>query len=156
MDWLYTLTMSFFDNNIKATVKAGTYNPDTPASPFASLISYKARPLNGIWATAPYLHNGSVPSIYHLLLPAKRAGDPEEGEYRPDSFFVGSREFDPDVIGFKTSGYEGFEFSTDRVGNLNTGHEYAAGHTAVVPGEKPLPALSKEQRWDLVEFIKTL
>jgi RoxA-like, cytochrome c-like len=31
---------------------------------------YKARPLNGIWATAPYLHNGSVPTLYDLLLPA--------------------------------------------------------------------------------------
>ena len=30
---------------------------------------YRARPLNGVWATAPYLHNGSVPSLYWLLTP---------------------------------------------------------------------------------------
>ncbi|HJT15611.1 MAG TPA: di-heme-cytochrome C peroxidase, partial [Dongiaceae bacterium] len=35
-------------------------------SPF---LAYKARPLDGIWATAPYLHNGSVPSLFQLLLP---------------------------------------------------------------------------------------
>ena len=55
--------------------------------------TYKARPLNGIWATAPYLHNGSVPTLYHLLLAAKD---------RPKSFTVGSREFDPKNVGFRT------------------------------------------------------
>ena len=33
-------------------------------------MRYKARPLNGIWATAPFLHNGSVLTLYDLLLPA--------------------------------------------------------------------------------------
>src|SRR5262249_57074934 len=32
-------------------------------SEFRGLLTYRARPLNGIWATAPYLHNGSVPSL---------------------------------------------------------------------------------------------
>ena len=32
-------------------------------------LAYKARPLNGIWATPPYLHNASVPNIYALLSP---------------------------------------------------------------------------------------
>src|SRR6202023_2287344 len=45
-----------------------------PASMFLSETAtgpkYKARALNGIWATAPYLHNGSVPNLYELLLPA--------------------------------------------------------------------------------------
>lgn len=37
-------------------------------------LIYKARPLNGIWAVAPYLHNGSVPDLYQLLSPkAERA-----------------------------------------------------------------------------------
>src|SRR5260370_444906 len=42
---------------------------DSPAEP--NLLVYKARPLNGIWATAPYLHNGSVPNLYQMLLPPK-------------------------------------------------------------------------------------
>ncbi len=156
-DWLYTMGASFADNPIKSSIKSGDYNPDTTANPYASLLSYKARSLNGIWATAPYLHNGSVPSLYDLLLPSKREGDPEgEGfEYRPESFQVGSREFDPIKVGFRTEGYDGHKFTTRRVGNLNSGHEYAAGKTAQADGTV-LPALNKEQRWELVEFMKTL
>ncbi|NJL16003.1 MAG: hypothetical protein HC938_01190 [Nitrospira sp.] len=41
---------------------------------------YKARPLNGIWATPPFLHNGSVPHIYALLSPV---------EERPKTFCLG-------------------------------------------------------------------
>lgn len=46
----------------------------------ARLMVYKARPLNGVWATAPFLHNGSVPTLYDLLLPPDR---------RPKEFTVG-------------------------------------------------------------------
>mgnify|MGYP000928177939 CR=1 FL=1 len=135
--------------------------PDTTAVPFASLEAYKARPLNGIWATAPYLHNGSVPTLYDLLLPKKRDGDPDDGEYRPDEFQVGSREFDPKKVGFRTTGYQGFTFKThdkegkEIRGNSNAGHEYASGKTAQ-PDGKILPALSEKQRWDLLEYLKTL
>jgi cytochrome c peroxidase len=45
------------------------------------LFAYKARPLDGIWATAPYLHNGSVPTLYDLLTPP---------DQRPASFNVGN------------------------------------------------------------------
>ncbi len=154
-DWFYTLGMSFFDNDIKPSIKSGNYVPDTTANPYASLLAYKARSLNGIWATAPYLHNGSVPTLYDLLLPQKRPGDPEEGEYRPEEFIVGSREFDPVRVGFRSEGYAGFVFRTQRVGDLNSGHEYASGRTAQLDGTV-LPALTEQQRWDLVEFIKTL
>ena len=47
---------------------------------------YKARPLDGIWATAPYLHNGSVPNLDALLQPAAK---------RPLSFSIGVKTFDP-------------------------------------------------------------
>jgi hypothetical protein len=54
-------------------------------------------------ATAPYLHNGSVPTLYDLLLP------PSD---RPTSFYAGTREFDPVKIGFKTerSAENGFPY----------------------------------------------
>ncbi len=154
-DWLYTLGLSFFENEIRPSVKAGNYHPDTTAEPYASLLSYKARTLNGIWATAPYLHNGSVPTLYDLLLPVKRPGDPDEGKYRPTEFMVGSREFDPVRVGFRSEGYDGFLFRAYRVGDLNTGHEYASGRTAQPDGTL-LPALTEQQRWDLVEYLKTL
>ncbi|GAB1257304.1 hypothetical protein NBRC116494_18060 [Aurantivibrio plasticivorans] len=155
LDWLYTLGMSFFDNKIAYSVKNGNYNPDTTALPFNSLLSYKARPLNGIWATAPYLHNGSVPTLYDLLLPEKREGDPDEGEYRPESFQVGKREYDIERVGFVYDGYDGFTLSTDKLGNLNSGHEYGAGRTPQLDG-RVLPALNEDERWALVEYLKSL
>lgn len=96
---------------------------------------YKARPLNGVWATAPYLHNGSVPNIYQLLLPASE---------RSSVFYAGDREFDPIKIGQMSEEKEGlFEFDTSLYGNRNTGHEYGT-------------ELTDKQRYELIEFIKTL
>jgi cytochrome c peroxidase len=107
------------------------------------ILGYKARPLSGIWATAPFLHNGSVPTLYDLLLP------PAE---RPASFRVGSRRFDPERVGFVTapSAENRFEFRTRDAqgnviwGNFNGGHDYNNA------------ALSRRQRLDLVEYMKTL
>ncbi len=150
-DFAYT----FFDNEVRSSLKNGNYTPDTTAKPFASVMAYKARPLNGIWATAPYLHNGSVPTLYDLLLPKRRVSDPIEGEYRPDEFMVGSREFDPEKVGLKSIGYDGFLFRTSIWGNNNNGHEYASGLTPQPDGTF-LPALTKEQRLDLLEYLKSL
>lgn len=100
-----------------------------------SLLVYKARPLNGVWAPAPYLHNGSVPTLYDLLLP------PAE---RPTTFAVGRREFDPARVGFRTDPFAGgFAFDTSLPGNSNAGHEYGTG-------------LTDAQRWQLVEYLKSL
>lgn len=112
---------------MQSSLKHGNYTPDTSDNPFASILAYKARPLNGIWATAPYLHNGSVPTLYDLLLPKRQPGDPVEGEYRPDEFMVGSRAFDPVKVGLKSTGYDGFLFRTHIWGNNNGGHEFASG-----------------------------
>lgn len=142
-DWIVDITTTFFSNEIKPSIKQGRYDPDTTAMPLASMNSYKARPLNGIWATAPYLHNGSVPTLYDLLLPKKRANDPDNGKYRPDHFVVGSREFDPNKVGLKEND-QGFVFDTSKIGNSNAGHEYATYH------------LGEEDRMDLLEYLKTL
>ena len=50
---------------------------------------YKPRPLAGIWAVGPFLHNGSVPTIYQLLSPA---------DSRDKTFWVGTRDFDPSTL----------------------------------------------------------
>jgi hypothetical protein len=158
LDSMNESLISFLSNSIgvKQSSKQGKFDADTPANPYASLLSYKARPLNGIWATAPYLHNGSVPTLYDLLLPPnpEDAKNPSAGvecrpvpagvEYRPCKFMVGSREFDPERVGLKSAGYEGFVFNTKLPGNSNAGHEY---------GTK---VLSKEDRLDLLEYLKTL
>ena len=154
-DWAANLVTAYAENEIKSSIKNGNYDPDTTVNPLASLNAYKGRPLNGIWATAPYLHNGSVPSLYDLLLPKKREGDPDDGEYRPDQFEVGSREFDPVKVGLKSSGYKSFTFDTNFPANSNAGHEYASGKTAQ-PNGVTLRPLNKEEKLDLLEYLKTL
>ncbi len=165
LDWADDLLTSFLSNDIKPSIKQGNYDPDTTASPYASLRAYKSRSLNGIWATAPYLHNGSVPSLYELLLPkappdqqgakgGKKPSSPD-AEYRPDRFMVGSREFDPEKVGLKSSGYDGFLFNTDLPGNSNAGHEYGTVRRTL-PDGRVLEPLTREQRLDLVEYLKTL
>jgi len=115
---------------------------DQPPNP----IAYKARPLDGIWATAPFLHAGSVPNLYQLLLPAKD---------RAKTFHVGSREFDPKDVGFSTQPFPGsFEFRTSEVGNSNAGHE-GLNYTQVQEGGKNRD-FTEEERRALIEYIKTL
>lgn len=158
VEWVYDLVFSLRSNDIKASLKSGDYHPDTTAEPVASLVAYKGRALDGIWATAPYLHNGSVPTLYDLLLPV---------DQRPKKFMVGSREFDPQKVGFATEGYAGFQFLTAIPGNSNGGHEYGTRDTVMtnpdgtamknIDGtDKVLPALTEQQRWDLVEYLKSL
>ncbi len=106
-----------------------------------ALLAYKARPLNGVWTSAPFLHNGSVPNLYELLLPAKD---------RVKHFHLGSWEFDPKNVGYIASAVENdFIFDTTLPGNSNAGHEYGTGLY-------DKPALTEEERWALVEYLKTL
>jgi len=160
-DWLVDLIRSIHENQIKTSVKSGNYTPDTTDAPFSSLLAYKGRALDGIWATAPYLHNGSVPTLYDLLLPAgpandkkdkngKEIADPPGTVYRPKRFMVGSRELDPVKVGFKSNpddyhgAVPGFLFDTSLPGNSNAGHDYGTR------------GLSEQDRMDLVEYLKTL
>ncbi|HYP26354.1 MAG TPA: cytochrome c [Blastocatellia bacterium] len=107
-------------------------------------LSYRARNMNGIWASAPYLHNGSVPNLYELLLPASQ---------RSRTFYVKDMEFDTKRVGYKTGKVKNaFKFDTSKKGNSNAGHEYRDGpRTKGVIG----PALTDEERWALVEYLKT-
>jgi hypothetical protein len=103
-----------------------------------SVAMYKARPLNGVWASAPYLHNGSVPTLWELL---KR---PEE---RAARFFVGSRQYDPVDVGHRSvpeeAGVKYFDFDVSVKGNSNGGHKYGTD-------------LKDEEKRALVEYLKTL
>jgi len=112
--------------------------------PPASDRVYKAAPRDGVWATPPFLHNGSVPTLSDLLLPASE---------RPKKFCIG-REFDPVKVGLDTSGRSGsFTFDTALLGNSNAGHSFQAGPLGSgVIG----PLLTDDQRWDLVEYLKSI
>jgi hypothetical protein len=103
-----------------------------------TIPAYRARPLDGIWATAPYLHNGSVPNLYQMLLPP---------EQRVKQFHVGNVEFDPVQVGFSTepaADGASFLFDTAVPGNWNVGHDYSTR------------SLTDAQRWELIEYLKTL
>jgi hypothetical protein len=105
---------------------------------------YRARPLSGMWATPPFLHNGSVPNLYQMLVPA---------EQRDKTFYVGSREFDPKYVGYSTGPFEGgFEFRTDQPGNSNAGHEFRNGKGKGIIG----PELTDDERWAIVEYLKVM
>ena len=100
-------------------------------------IGYSSPPLDGIWLRAPYLHNGSVPTLRDLLKPP--------GE-RPPVFYRGYDVYDFDNVGFVSDGPEaervGFRYDTTRTGNGNQGHEYGTD-------------LSQREIDDLIEFLKT-
>lgn len=120
-------------NGLESTPKQGQLNPITEEDPSAELRSYKARPLNGVWASSPYLHNGSVPNLYALLLPP---------EARPVTFTVGNYEYDPAQVGYVSEGGP-FTIDTRQEGNSNAGHLYGT-------------TLSEADRVALVEYLKTL
>jgi len=106
---------------------------------------YKARPLDGIWATPPFLHNGSVPTLFQLLSPVSE---------RQSEFWVGNFEFNPKQIGYRSEKFKGgFLFDTRITGNSNRGHEFRAGcREDGVIGR----ALEPEERWALIEYLKVL
>ncbi|MGA9672087.1 MAG: di-heme-cytochrome C peroxidase [Terracidiphilus sp.] len=118
---------------------------------------YKPRPLQGVWATPPFLHNGSVPNLWELLGPVSK---------RSPKFFVGRRGFDPVHVGYATEPAKGssggFWMDTTIAGNHNTGHEFADGYVQYNPDPKAPksppgiigPALSDQDRTDIIEYLK--
>ena len=99
---------------------------------------YSNLPIDGTWARAPYLHNGSVPTLWDLL---------QAPERRPRVFYRGYNVYDAEKLGFITSGPEaeraGFRYDVGIPGNGNEGHTYGT-------------QLTDEQKRDLVEFMKTI
>ena len=108
---------------------------------FRKTFGYANMPLDGLWLRAPYLHNGSVPTLADLLEPTAR---------RPQRFFRGYDVYDPRRVGFVTTvategGRKYFEYDTRLPGNANHGHEGRAYGTELAPDEKTA----------LVEYLKT-
>jgi hypothetical protein len=98
---------------------------------------YLVAPLDGIWARAPYLHTGGVPTLAHLL---------SKKEPRPDSFYSGNRRYDEGRMGWvytedRDEGRRLFLFDTQLSGNGNAGHEFYVE-------DEDLPAM--------LEYLKTL
>ena len=104
---------------------------------YSKTDGYANLPIDGTWARAPYLHNGSVPSMWDLLQPV---------ETRPAKFYKGYGVYDPVNLGFVSQGPEaqaaGYVFDTTVAGNSNVGHLFGT-------------ELTDEEKWDLIEFLKT-
>ncbi|MDF5725217.1 MAG: c-type cytochrome [Rhizonema sp. PD37] len=108
-------------------------------SHFRKTNGYANVPLDGIWLRAPYLHNGSVPTLRDLL---------EVPEKRPKEFYRGYDVFDKEKVGFVSNvSHENdkkyFNFDTTLPGNNNSGHLYGT-------------ELSAEDKDALVEYMKKL
>ncbi len=130
-----------FDARLAEAVNATLYQERIAARPTGL---YAAPPLTGIWASAPYLHNGSVPTIAALLDPASR----------PQRFRVGGHALDFDRLGLRLgadggypAGYRPFSrpvwIDTRRAGLSNGGHDFGSG-------------LSAAERRQLIEYLKLL
>ena len=110
----------------------------------AIVDGYVAPPLDGIWASAPYLHNGSVPTLWHMLHPEGRPAIWRRTELNLDIEKMGLRFESLDAIPKRIKPAERrWYFDTTRPGKSNTGHDYPS-------------ALSEAERIDLLEYLKTL
>jgi cytochrome c5 len=108
---------------------------------------YVAPPLDGIWATAPYLHNGSIPTIAALLDSTTRP------QYWTRSF--DSKDYDAAALGWKfvtlnhgkdaepSASTKKVIYDTTKPGYSNTGHTFG-------------DALTSDERAAVIEYLKTL
>jgi mono/diheme cytochrome c family protein len=108
-------------------------------SHFRKTEGYANMPLDGIWLRAPYLHNGSVPTLRDLLEPPDK---------RPKEFYRGYDVFDQKNVGFVSNvpaegNHQFFRYDTMQPGNNSGGHVYGTD-------------LSAEEKDALVEYMKKL
>lgn len=114
---------------------------------FPQVGGYVAQPLDGVWATAPYLHNGSVPTLWHLLTPDAR---PAVWKRMSDAGYDEKR------LGIEVSAFDALPeeasteqskrqfYRTDLRGLSNRGHRY------------PANGLGEQDKAALIEYLKTL
>ena len=109
---------------------------------FQKTDGYANMPLDGLWARAPYLHNGSVPTLKELLQPE---------EERSQQFYIGDDVYDPEDVGFRhdvavSNGRPLFLLDTRMPGNSNQGHS----------GPDYGTDLPTDDKQALIEYLKSL
>ncbi|HUO06602.1 MAG TPA: cytochrome c [Candidatus Binataceae bacterium] len=141
---------SFIITGLTAEMRAGClipscFGPGGVQLPDSDVLnptySYASIPLAGIWASAPYLHNGSVPTLYHLI-----AGD------RPPQFYRGNTTYDQDKVGFtwdRATSPRAVLYDTTQDGHSNTGHTGPVFDGGIDWKNDP------GKLADLLEFLKT-
>ncbi len=109
---------------------------------------YQAPPLDGVWATAPYLHNGSVPTLYDMLNSKSRP------KIFTRSFRTDESAYDKKKVGWRIETFDSAPkrdnawearkiYDTTQPGRGNGGHTYG-------------DSLTDPQRWAIIEYLKTL
>ncbi|PCJ65428.1 MAG: hypothetical protein COA73_02400 [Candidatus Hydrogenedentota bacterium] len=106
---------------------------------------YLAQPLDGIWATAPYFHNGSVPTLYHLFNIDERPAVWKRSDNGYDNVRVGleAESFDS-VPETNTDRERRLYYDTSVVGSSNQGHTF------------PDDELDEDEKIAVLEYLKTL
>jgi hypothetical protein len=102
---------------------------------------YASQPLDGIWARAPFLHNGSVPTLYHLLVPSER----------PRTFRRGNLHYDKNNVGFEWRKGGMTTYNTKLPGLSNVGHSDRKVFFGGIDFKK-----DAAKRKALMEYLKTL
>lgn len=128
------------NSNIIDWYNSSWFATSTPQSSFEPLPGYVAPPLDGIWASAPYFHNGSVPTVYEVLNSKARTERwTRSGEARP-------KDYDHKKLGWHydpAPKSKKWTFDTTKPGFSNVGHYF---------GDK----LTEDERWAVIEYLKTL
>ena len=145
------------------TARNDDYFKDTPGRVRAGTQGYKVDMQHGIWARAPYLHNGSVPTLGHLICP----------QARPARFKRGVLFYDEAMVGFewavapreRYSPHETQlvkEYDTAVFGWSNKGHPYGSSLCPDLSGLDPVADRGEIARrivdsraGDLIEYLKT-
>lgn len=120
--------------------------PDGRPFPLRYNAGYQAPPLDGVWATAPYLHNGSVPTLHHLLKSDERPG------VFTRSYRTELADYDAKRVGWRVTELAPADnagraprsvYDTTQPGRSNAGHTF---------GDDLTPA----ERRAVIEYLKTL
>jgi mono/diheme cytochrome c family protein len=108
-------------------------------------VGYVAPPLDGVWATAPYFHNGSVPTLWHVLHPDRRPAVWRRSPTGYDTLRVGLEVEERDDLpdGPLLPAVRRTWFDTRRAGKTAAGHDFAE-------------VLDDDEKAAVLEYLKTL
>ncbi|MDB5530068.1 MAG: hypothetical protein JWR51_3171 [Devosia sp.] len=110
--------------------------------------NYVAQPLTGLWSSAPYLHNGSVPTLWHLMHPAERPSQFDVGGHALDLAKVGIAGMDHDGMWITPPDYTPWAAPV-RIDTALPGL-HAIGH------ETPFDTMSEPDKAALLDYLKLL
>lgn len=105
---------------------------------------YLAQPLDGVWASAPYFHNGSVPTLWDVMNPTKR---PKVWTRTEDGYDQQKVGLEVEVLDAVPEGLSSRHrrryYDTTHVGNSAAGHNFP-------------DVLNDDEKWAVIEYLKTL